>query len=49
MYEPVASQSLIISEILFKLSRRLKDEIKAQKSMTRVLGLLDSLLCSQIK
>ena len=43
MYSSVMSQSVLISELLFKLSLKVKEELKVQKSMTRVLGLLESL------
>ena len=44
MYAPVASQSIVVSELLHKLAAEVKEEIKAMVQMQRVLGLMDALL-----
>ncbi len=47
LYASVAGKSLMLSELLHKLQERVKEEIRIQKSMTRVLGLLDSFVAMQ--
>lgn len=44
LYVVVADESEVIAELLFKLSTQVKEEIRAQKSLLRVVGQLDAIL-----
>ena len=44
LYSNVVGKSAVVSELLNKLQKKVRDEIKTQEQMMPVLGLLDSLL-----